>query len=58
MAAFKRIAEFLNKSFSTAVQLAAEQRWANILTEAFKFFLHGKGLSPGEIGGQFILPLS
>lgn len=58
MVAFNRIAAFLSSLFSTAAQLAVEQRWAKILAEAFKSFLHSDTLSPGEIGGQFILPLA
>ena len=58
MAMFERISAFLKNMLSTAAQLNSEYRWARILTEAFKSFLHGKPLSPGEIDGQFVLPLT
>ena len=57
IAMFEQISAFLKNMLSTAPQLNNEYRWARILTEAFKSFLHGKPLSPGEIDGQFVLPL-
>lgn len=55
MAMFDSISAFLNRILSTAPQLNIEYRWARILTEAFKLFLHGDALCPGEIDGQFVL---
>ncbi|MDD5599599.1 MAG: transposase [Victivallaceae bacterium] len=57
MEMFERISAFLKNMLSTAPQLNNEYRWARILTEAFKSFLHGEALAPGEIDGQFVLPL-
>lgn len=58
IAMFERISTFLKRMLSTAAQLNNEYRWARILSEAFKSFLHGEVLSPGEIDGQFVLPFT
>lgn len=52
------IAGFFKKVISTASQLNREYRWAMVLREAFKVFVGVDAITPGEINGQFMIPLA
>lgn len=57
MGAFEKISAFLNSVVSTATQLTKEDKWAAILTEAFKVFLEKIRLKPVSQENQLLLLL-
>ena len=44
-----RVSGFLSHVRTTAEQLTQQDRWRLILSTAFQFFLHGKGLGTGRL---------
>jgi hypothetical protein len=57
MSMFQRISNSIFNIVSTAPQLTVEQKWAEILTQAFKIFLKGNRLKAVSEGNQLLLGL-